>query len=149
MPFKCLVQKCLIVGSCYYYPAIMGKIQHLFAQKCPPDFLMAKGIGGSEIISIGTAREIGPEILWDLSKVTHHISTQSSAHQTSFRWLPLLLATVASPQNLPLSSLAPESVLFLPHWGEPLLGVSVLEVGSRSGDRVQGRCQPQRCRTSS
>ena len=78
----------------------MGKIQHLFARKCPPDLLMAKGVGGSEIISIGTAREMGPEILWDLSKVTHHISTQSGPHQTSFRRLPLLLATIGSPQSL-------------------------------------------------
>ena len=78
----------------------MGKIQHLFARKCPPDLLMAKGVGGSEIISIGTAREMGPEILWDLSKVTHHISTQSGPYQTSFRRLPLLLATIGSPQSL-------------------------------------------------
>lgn len=43
---------------------------------------MAKGAAGSGIIYIGAARKIGPEMLWDLSKATQHISTQSSLSQT-------------------------------------------------------------------
>lgn len=73
--------KCSTIGSCYYYPDYWKDLAPLCITMSYR-LSIAKGGAGSGVVSIGAAREIVQETLWDLSKVTQHVSTQCILRQT-------------------------------------------------------------------